>query len=112
MTTFAQLFDSGLTIIVDPIYRSILEKSGEFESVLGRMENDDAEIFYEEFAEKKYAVIARCDIILVDRNIRKNSQSADFYYVLLQAEKATMKSYKCITTLYSSQGFDDIGTNW
>lgn len=41
-------------------------------------------VFSTDFAEKKYAVIVRCDTILVDRNTCQNSQSAEFYNVLPQ----------------------------
>ena len=80
--TFEELFSSESKFIVDPILYDKLASSGEFASILKRMEYALGFPEYKQFAKEKYSVIAQCDMLDFMLNVQTEENVAEYFYML------------------------------
>lgn len=82
MTTFIELFNSNTRMMVDSMFYKRLNASGEFASVIDRMEIGRDVLKYESIKEKGYAIIARCEMINIELNVLDNDFVSKNFYML------------------------------
>lgn len=91
--TFDELFDSDLKMKVDVLFYRVIERSGEFPEVLGRMEIGREIPDFQQLAKQNYAMIARCDMIKFMYDDQTKVIVSDHFYLL---SETTMPFYETI----------------
>lgn len=82
LTTFAELFSSDFKFKLDPVLHDIMNNSGEYESIIDRMEVGAGLPEFEKFARENYVLIGRCDMIDYNYDTQTIDEVDKFFYKL------------------------------
>lgn len=80
--TISEMINSGLKFKVDKLFFYAAMESTKYQSVIDNMEIAGRVFNYEALAKKKYAVIARCDILKIQMAVSGELMTADHFYML------------------------------
>lgn len=103
--TFEELFSSDFKLLVDPVFYRILDDSGDFSTVMKRMEKGEGTPNYPGLAAKNYALILQCKLLFYEYNGQMDAEIAEYFYVL--PDRMT-NIYEKIYLSVNSPFYDDL----